>query len=161
MKIYLHLHYIYLGWRRASRHTILEVVCTVPSGNNIFKPCLLVTHEHATYSCPCEKHGTLRSIPTTLAPWPCDLLIVIAKANASAYCLLLRVKWKSPCSEGSNVRWGIHVISSETCPWWIGLMPTILSFRTATIALVPLQSPSHVDKLRRRMTGHPTAHIRE
>ena len=38
-----YLHHIYLGWRRASCHTTLEVVCTVPSGNNIFKPCLLVT----------------------------------------------------------------------------------------------------------------------
>src|ERR1700677_2351245 len=38
-------------------------------------------------------------------------------------------------------------------------MPTILSFRTATIALVPLQSPSRVDKLRRRMTGHPTLSV--
>ena len=39
------------------------------------------------------------------------------------------------------------------------MIPTILSFRTATIALVPLQSPSHVDKLQRRMTGHPTLSV--
>ena len=39
------------------------------------------TRELATYSCPCEKHGNSKLIPQTSNDWPCDLLIVIAKAN--------------------------------------------------------------------------------
>lgn len=41
----------------------------------------LSTWEHATYNCPCEKHGVPKSKPQTDIVWPWDLLIVIANAN--------------------------------------------------------------------------------
>jgi len=39
-----------------------------------------VALEQATYSWPCKKHSSLKSTPTVLQLWPCDLFsIVLAK----------------------------------------------------------------------------------
>ncbi|XP_015185693.1 PREDICTED: odorant receptor 13a-like [Polistes dominula] len=53
----------------------------IPSLANTNKLDGLPTREHATYNCPCEKHGVLKSKPQTDIVWPWDLLIVIANAN--------------------------------------------------------------------------------
>lgn len=48
------------------------------------------TREHATYSCPWEKHGFSKSKPQMDIFWPWDLFIDMAKAKRIGNCSLLK-----------------------------------------------------------------------
>ena len=68
-----------------------------------------VALESATYSCPWLKTGTLISNPTYFKDCPWDLLIVIANANRTGNCRL--VKWN-----GNAVEEGVKEIRGiKTC----------------------------------------------
>jgi len=51
------------------------------------------TRELETYRWPCEKHGNSR--PQTSNDWPCDLLIVVAKANRTGNWIRLNRNGRS------------------------------------------------------------------
>ena len=48
-----------------------------------------------TYSCPCEKHSSVKSKPVTFSDCPCALLIVIANANLTGNGNRLKANGKS------------------------------------------------------------------
>lgn len=52
----------------------------------INKFCGWPTREQATYNWPWEKHGLSKFKPQNLNIWPCDVLIVIAKAKRIGNC---------------------------------------------------------------------------
>lgn len=53
------------------------------------------TLDQPTYNWPCEKHGNCKYNPATFNVLPCDLCIVIAKANRTGNFNLLNSNAKS------------------------------------------------------------------
>jgi hypothetical protein len=60
------------------------------------------TLEHATYSCPCEKHVFYRWVPAICRNCPCALLMDIANARRTGNCILLKMKGKSVGISGNH-----------------------------------------------------------
>ena len=77
-----------------------------------------LTLDKATYSCPCKKTDSSKYKPTFFNVWPCDLLIVIQKANFTGNCVLLSSKG-SRKSEGINEILGIRTKSPILFPFTI------------------------------------------
>jgi len=94
------------------------------------------TREHPTYSWPWAKHCCSRSSPTVLKVCPCDLFIVIAKANRIGYCTRLRTKILTSVTMGMR---GITTSSPLKCPTMIVAWMIFLP-RLVICNLVPLTS---------------------
>ncbi|GBM35794.1 hypothetical protein AVEN_108983-1 [Araneus ventricosus] len=54
-----------------------------------------------TYSCPCEKHSSVKSKPVTRSDRPCALMIVIANASRRGNCN----RWKENGRQVSRNEW--------------------------------------------------------
>ena len=70
--------------------------CWAPSSTWTLTSHARRTLENATYSCPCVKTGSGRYIPTLSKVWPCDLLIVMAKARLRGNCRHWTPYWLLP-----------------------------------------------------------------
>jgi len=66
-----------------------------PPGARMYRFVGCPTLEHATYSCPCEKHGFCRWIPAVFRDCPCALLLEIVNARRTGNFILLKSKRKS------------------------------------------------------------------
>jgi hypothetical protein len=96
----------------------------------------LLTREQATYSWPCENHENSKLIPQTSNDWPCDLLIVVAKANRTENWIRLNWNGRSVGMIGIH---GIRTSSPLNFPLMIVACITLfISFLTDN--RVPLQN---------------------
>jgi len=105
------------------------------SGAKINNEVGLLTRELATYSCPWRKHENYKLIPQTPNDRPCDLLIVIAKANRTGNWT--RLNWNGRSVEMIGIH-GIRTSSPLKLPLMIvDCITLFISFLTDN--RVPLQ----------------------
>ncbi|GBN54358.1 hypothetical protein AVEN_88817-1 [Araneus ventricosus] len=87
--------------------------------------------DNPTYSCPCEKHSSVKSKPVTRSDCPCALLIEIANANRRGNCNPWKENGKSV---GMSDILGIRTCSSSNGP--VKMVASIISACNAfTISL--------------------------
>ena len=123
-------------------------------GSRSFKNLDEVAWDRATYSCPCVKMGSRKSMPMKQTDCPWALLMVNAKARHMGNWW--RRIWKeSPVSvEGMRPIRGMKVI----CPWcWL---PIISTSRMCAVALrkmrqVPLHKPHAGARFQSKISGQP------
>ena len=113
---------------------------------------MLVVRERATYSWPCVKTESRRSIATCRRDCPCALLMVMAKANRTGNCSRDRVK-KSSLLDVSLQRYSKRYCPSNSPPF----RRTSRQWREARVTVMrdPLQSPWLGSMFRSSMIGAP------
>ena len=88
-----------------------------------------------TYSIPWQKHGVLKSMPTSSSVCPCALLTVIAKQGRIGNCSLLN--WKgSSLSEG--VLSSLHCFCADAIRRYVSVYP--LPARPELLYLSPMEA---------------------
>lgn len=119
---------------------------------NILHVRLSVARETATYNCPCENTGLSNKMPKCCKLWPCDLLMVIAKAGNTGNCRLVMGNGKS-VSDGLKEMRGNEIV----VPAWSPVTTRASMHRVCKrvmIMRVPFAKP--LDIFLKRSTGAPT-----
>ena len=132
------------------------------SSNNTLTLLGCVHQESATYNCPWENTGVLKSNPTHFTDWPCDLLIVMANAGFTGNCLLFSGIAMSSLLASNDII-GINTVDWSSLTLWPFLLNTLHSkiweVKLTTTILVPLYNPKEGFKSLNNNNGAPTLRV--